>query len=243
MGENFLEIVDLSVNIEDKVVFEKLNLKINLNEINVLLGPNGAGKSTLANVIMGDSRYQIVSGKIYFRGEDITDLDTAQRAKKGLFLSFQHPEEIEGVNVMNFLRISYNVLTGKDLSVGEFVEVLDEKMDELGFSDKFKSRSLNVGFSGGEKKKGEILQLLLYEPNFAILDEIDSGLDVDALKLVGQSLKKLHYKKEMGMLIITHYNKILDFLTPQSVFVLKKNGEVVRGGLELIERIEREGFC
>jgi Fe-S cluster assembly ATP-binding protein len=242
MENSNLEIKNLSVKVDNKLIFENLNLKCNLNQINILLGPNGIGKSTLANIIMGDTRYDIIQGEILFNGENITNIDTSLRAKKGIFLSFQHPQEIEGINILNFLKSAYNNLHQKELSTNEFLEILDKKMLELGFDKKFRSRYLNVGFSGGEKKKLEILQLLLFEPKFAILDEIDSGLDIDALRLVGQALSNINKKNKMGMLIITHYNKILDYINPDNFIVLQEKGKTQTGGIELLQKIEKKGF-
>ncbi|MCA9460372.1 MAG: Fe-S cluster assembly ATPase SufC [Nanoarchaeota archaeon] len=240
--EKSLELKNLFVKVAGKDILSDVNLKIKAGEVCVLMGPNGAGKSTISNVIMGNPKYEVVSGDIILDGEVITNLKTNERAKKGLFMSFQHPSEISGVTMANFLRTSYNIMHEKKLNVGQFHKLLKEKMLDLNMDGKFRSRFVNAGFSGGEKKRSEILQLVLFEPSFAILDEIDSGLDVDALKLVAKNINILKTKNNMGIIIITHYNKILDYLKADKVFVLK-NGKIVReGGACLAKEIEVSGF-
>jgi len=239
---SLVEIRNLCVSVEEKPVLKDINLEFDINEVNVFLGPNGAGKSTLANILMGNPKYKVTQGKIFFNGEDITNLESDKRAKLGLFLSFQSPFEIEGVTFLNFLRSSYNFVKDKDVKLKEFIALLDDKMSVLSMDKKVRSREVNVGFSGGEKKKAEILQLLLLEPKFAILDEVDSGLDVDALKLIGKAIGNLKYENQTGFMIITHNNKILEYLNPDRVFVLVDGSISQVGGSELIDKIESEGF-
>src|SRR3989344_7831411 len=248
---NKLEIKDLRVEVKGKEILKGINLKLNSGETIALMGPNGSGKSTLANTLMGHPKYKIISGKIILNGEDITNTKADERARKGLFLSFQYPKEISGLTLPNFLRTALNVkrkiLGGKILDVVEFNSLLKQKMKELGIDINFAKRNLNEGFSGGEKKRCEILQLSLLEPKYAILDETDSGLDVDALKIVAKGINQIkqNMKKEgknMGILIITHYNKILEYIVPDKV-VLIQNGKIGKtGGKELAKEIEKKGF-
>jgi len=246
-----LEIQNLFVEVEGKEILRNVNLELNLGDVVALMGPNGSGKSTLANTIMGNPKYKIVSGKIILNGEDITQTKVDERARKGLFMSFQYPKEISGLTLSTFLRTALNVKRknegNKILDVVEFHKLLKLKMADLGIDSKFANRNLNEGFSGGEKKRCEILQLSLLEPKYAILDETDSGLDVDALKIVAKGIVmiKQNLKKEgkdMGILIITHYNKILDYIVPNKV-VLIQNGKIGKtGGKELAKEIEKKGF-
>jgi len=239
---NKIEIINLSCLVDSKKVLDNVSLEINSNEITTLIGPNGAGKSTISNVLMGNPIYKIISGKILFNGEDITNMQTNARAKLGLFMSFQHPAEISGVTLFNFLRISYNSLKKKNLNVWEFRKLLLEKLEILEMDKKLTSRFVNFGFSGGEKKRSEILQLLLFEPKYAILDEIDSGLDVDALKIIIKTINKIKEEKKIGIFIITHYDKILTQLKPDRVYVLK-NGKITNhGNYELAKEIFEKGF-
>lgn len=240
--DKFLEVKNLVVSVDGKVVLDDVSLKFELGKVSVLLGPNGAGKSTLANILMGNPDYMIERGSILLNGENITNLSVEQRARKGLFLSFQHPVEVEGVTMLSFLRSSYNVVNDKSVQVGDFVKILNEKLDELGLDSKFRSRDVNKGFSGGEKKRSEILQMVLLEPDFVILDEIDSGLDVDGVKLIGEVLKKYSQKKMVCYIVVTHNNKILDYLDVDSVVVLKKGKVVQVGDKNLLDKIEKEGF-
>jgi Fe-S cluster assembly ATP-binding protein len=239
---SLIEIKNLSAEINGKKVLNDINLEFNLDEVNVFLGPNGAGKSTLANVLMGNPKYIVTSGNIYFEGKNITELEADERSKLGLFLSFQNPEEVEGVTLLNFLRTSYNLVKGEELNLRNFIKLLEEKMNSLNMPKSFRSREINVGFSGGEKKRSEILQLLLLEPRFAILDELDSGLDVDALKLIGESIKKLKNEIKTGFMVITHNNKILDYLNVDKVFILVDGSIKKVGSKNLIDLIEKEGF-
>ena len=205
------------------------------------MGPNGSGKSTLANVLMGNPKYTITKGKIYIDDKDITNLPVDQRAKLGLFLSFQYPSEITGVTMSNFMRTAYNAVKGTKVNVLDFHKKLKEKMNELGIDTSFSSRYINEGFSGGEKKRAEILQMAILEPRYAILDETDSGLDINSIKIVGDNVIKMK-NPERGILIITHYYRILNYITPDKVHVMIDGKIVDEGGKELAEEIELNGF-
>lgn len=241
MDNKFLFIDNLHVKAGDKEILKGLNLEVNKGEVHVIMGPNGAGKSTLANVLMGNPKYEITEGEIIFQGTCINDLKTNERAKLGLFMSFQHPEEIPGVTVENFLRAAKMAIEDKPIKLMEFKKALRGKMDLLGMKEEYASRYLNEGFSGGEKKKSEILQLLILNPKLAILDETDSGLDVDAVKIVAKGVEQ--YKNdENSIIIITHHRNILDYLKPDYVHFLI-DGKIVKSGDEnLIEIVEKEGF-
>ncbi len=236
-----LEVKDLKVSVDGAVILNGLSLSVGEGEVHVLMGPNGAGKSTLVNTVMGHPQYKVESGSILFDGKDITALPADQRAKAGLFLSFQSPEEVPGVTLESFLRTSRAALTGKPVRLFAYQKELKQKMAELGMDEEYASRYLNVGFSGGEKKKSEILQMLMLNPRLAILDETDSGLDVDAVKVVSQGVEKFRSRKN-SLLIITHSTKILESLPVDRVHVLM-DGKIVRtGGGELIDEINRTGF-
>jgi len=236
-----IEIKDLHVTVDDKEILKGVNLDITKGEITTIMGPNGSGKSTLANVLMGHPKYKVTSGQILLDGENITNLKADERAKKGLFLSFQYPSEVSGVRISSFLRTAYNTVTGKDISVVEFHKMLKEKMAQLNMDSSFLKRSLNEGFSGGEKKKCEILQLITLNPKYAILDETDSGLDIDALKVVANGINSIK-NDDMGILVITHYYRILDYLTPNKVYIMQ-DGKITRsGGAELAKEIENKGY-
>ena len=235
-----LEIKNLHVEIDGEEILKGVSLTIEKGKVHALMGPNGSGKSTLANVIMGHPKYKITKGKILFENEDITTFSPDERAKKGLFLSFQYPKEISGVTLTNFLRAAYNS-THKELSIVDFYKLLKEKMKQLHVDTTFARRYINTGFSGGEKKKAEILQMMVLQPSVAILDETDSGLDVDALKIVAEGIN-LMKSKERGFLLITHYYRILHYITPDIVHILV-NGKIVKtGGKELAQQIEEKGF-
>ncbi|MDD9953915.1 MAG: Fe-S cluster assembly ATPase SufC [Candidatus Woesearchaeota archaeon] len=236
-----LEIQDLHASIEGKEILKGVTLTINPGEIHALMGPNGSGKSTLANVLMGHPKYEVTKGKILLNGENISEMEPDERAKKGLFLSFQYPVEIPGVTVENFLRTAVNNVQGKDLDVVEFHELLKKTLADFGIKNEFAGRYLNEGFSGGEKKRMEILQMLLLNPTFAILDETDSGLDVDALKIVSDGINKIKDEKH-GVLLITHYNRILEYVIPDKVHVLIDGKITETGGKELAHTIEAEGY-
>lgn len=236
-----LEVKDLYTNIEGKEILKGLNLTINKGEIHVIMGPNGAGKSTLANTLMGHPKYNIESGEILLEGEDIKELKADERAKKGLFLSFQYPEEVPGITVENFLRTAKSATTGKFIRVMQFKKELNEKMKLLKIKEEYAERYLNLGFSGGEKKKNEILQMSILEPKLAMLDETDSGLDVDAIRDVSEGVR-LFAKEDNSILIITHHNKILEYLKPDFVHILV-NGKIVKtGDYSLAKEIEANGY-
>ena len=241
MESKLLEINDLYVTAEDKEILKGINLKINKGEIHVIMGPNGSGKTTTANAILNNPMYKKEKGSIYFAGEDITNKNTDEIARKGIFMSFQLPEEIPGVSVTNFLKYAKNKITGKPVKIFEFKDELKKYMEELNMNPKNMERSLNVGFSGGEKKKNEILQMLVLNPKFAILDETDSGLDVDAIKTVSKGIE-MFKNDENGVLIITHNTKILHSLKVDYVHVLV-NGKIVKTGTgELAREIEENGY-
>lgn len=241
MENKLLKIANLKTKVEDKEILKGLNLDIGKGEVHVIMGPNGAGKSTLANTLMGNPGYKISEGEIIFEGEVINDLRTDERARKGIFLSFQYPEEISGVTVENFLRTAKMAVTGKPLKIMAFIKTLKEKMELLEMDEEYAKRYLNVGFSGGEKKKNEILQMAILEPKLAILDETDSGLDVDAIRIVSQGVNALK-SSENSILIITHHVKILDYLKPDFVHILV-GGRIARtGDLALAKEIEAKGY-
>ena len=236
-----LEIKDLHVSVDGKKILNGVNLEIVKGEITAIMGPNGAGKSTLANVLMGHPKYKVESGKIILDGEDITNLKPNERAKKGLFLSFQYPSEISGVTISNFLRTALGSLKNEKVPVLEFHKMLKEKMKMLNMDTAFTKRYLNEGFSGGEKKKAEILQMMILNPKYAILDENDSGVDVDALKVIALGIKSA-INPNVGILIITHYNRILEYLTPNKVYIMQEGKIVKSGGAELAKEIESKGY-
>ncbi len=244
--QSLLSIKNLKVSIEDKAILNGIDLTINPGEFHVIMGPNGSGKSSLSYTLMGHPRYTITDGDIAFNGESIVDLSPDKRAKKGIFLAMQHPLEIEGVTLKDFLRTAYNALydgTEKQKRLKDFAEHLIRKLHLLGIDVSFAERSINVGFSGGEKKRAEMLQLAVLEPKLVILDEIDSGLDVDALKTVCQALNHINAENpSMAVLLITHYARILNYLQPQFVHVLQNGTITQSGGPELAHQIEEHGF-
>lgn len=241
MKENLLQIKDLCVNAGDKEILKGINLNINKGEIHVIMGPNGSGKTTTANAILNNPEYTKTKGSIIFEGEDITNSKTDEIARKGIFMSFQLPEEIPGITVANFLKYSKNKVTGKPVKIFEFKDELKKYMEELKMNPKNIDRSLNVGFSGGEKKKNEILQMLVLNPKLAILDETDSGLDVDAIKTVSKGIE-MFKNKENSILIITHNNKILRSLDVDYVHVLIDGKIVTTGDGSLAKQIEENGY-
>lgn len=241
MKEVLIDIKNLKTKVDDKEILKGLDLKINKGEVHVIMGPNGAGKSTLAYAIMGHPKYEVSDGSISFEGEDISELKVNERAKKGIFLSFQNPEEVPGITVENFIRSSKGSIEDKNISPFAFNFKLKNQMKNLNIPDTYGERYLNVGFSGGEKKKNEILQMLLLEPKLAILDETDSGLDVDAVKIVSQGVS-MFKKEDNSILIITHNTKILEHLKADFVHVLI-DGKIVKTGSEdLINEINENGF-
>ena len=241
MSQNLLEIKNLKVKAQEKEILKGIDLKINKGEIHVIMGPNGSGKTTTANSILNNPAYQKTSGTITLEGQDITNLKTDEIARKGIFMSFQLPEEIPGVSVTNFLKYAKNKVTGQPVKVFEFKDELKKYMDELNMNPKNMERSLNVGFSGGEKKKNEILQMLVLNPKLAILDETDSGLDVDAIKTVSKGIE-MFKNDENAILIITHNTKILHSLKVDYVHVLVDGKIVKTGGQDLAEEIEENGY-
>jgi len=243
-GVPLLEIDNLHVTVDGSEILRGVTLSVAEGEVHALMGPNGSGKSTLANTLLANPAYQVTEGTIRFRGEDVTHLPTDERAARGIFLGFQHPEEISGVSVLNFLRQALAVRKGiPDLSVLEIRLSLMEWTKRLGMDDRFQERYLNEGFSGGEKKRNEILQMAMMEPDFAVLDETDSGLDIDALRTVAQGIAEVRAARpQLGILLITHYQRILDHLTPDVVHVLLDGRIVATGGPELARRIESGGF-
>jgi len=236
-----LRIKNLFVNIEGKEIVKGLNLEIKEGEIAALMGPNGSGKSTIANVIMGNPKYEVAKGEIIYKGKNILDLKVYERAKLGLFLSFQYPVEIPGVSLINFLRTAYNSIHEK-LSVIAFKKLLEEKMELLRMDKSFMDRYLNEGFSGGEKKRAEILQLAILNPSIAVIDEVDSGADVDSLKVFANGINTINKENNSGILLITHYNRILKYIKPNKVYVMI-NGKIVdSGNYKLAEEIEKKGY-
>lgn len=241
MENTLIEIKDLCVNAEEKEILKGINLKINKGEIHVIMGPNGSGKTTTANAILNHPAYKKVGGQILFEGENINDLKTDEIARKGIFMSFQLPEEIPGISVTNFLKYAKNKITGEPVKIFKFKEEVKKYMEELNMNSKNMERSLNVGFSGGEKKKNEILQMLVLNPKLAILDETDSGLDVDAIRTVSKGIE-MFKNENNAVLIITHNTKILSSLKVDYVHILV-NGKIVKTGTgELAKEIEENGY-
>ncbi len=238
-----LEIIDLHVEVEGTKIIKGVSFTFYSGKVHALMGPNGSGKSSLAHAIMGHPKYKVTHGKIILDGKDITTEKAEVRARAGLFLSFQYPAEIAGVTINNFLRTAVNNLREKPYSVVEFHQLLKQKMERLKMDASFSRRDLNAGFSGGEKKRAEILQLLALEPRYAFLDETDSGLDVDAIKIVAEGVNTIRREKEMSLIIITHYNRFLEFIAPDEVSVLYQGKVIAYGGVELAQKIELEGFA
>lgn len=239
-----LEIKDLHVSIEDKEILKGVNLTLKTGEIAAIMGPNGTGKSTLSAAIMGNPNYEVTQGEILLDGENILDLEVDERAHLGLFLAMQYPSEIPGITNAEFIRAAMNAGKEDDekISVMDFITKLDEKMEFLGMKEEMAERYLNEGFSGGEKKRNEILQLLMLEPKFALLDEIDSGLDIDALKVVSKGVNAMR-GKDFGAMIITHYQRLLNYITPDVVHIMMDGRVVLTGGAELAARLEKEGYA
>ena len=238
-----LEIKDLHVSIEDKEILKGVNLTINTGEVHAVMGPNGTGKSTLSSAIMGHPSYEVTQGEVLLDGVNILELDVDDRAKAGLFLAMQYPSEITGVTNADFMRSAINAKReeGEEINLMQFIKKLDKEMDFLDIDQDMAQRYLNEGFSGGEKKRNEILQLMMLEPKFAILDEIDSGLDIDALKVVSKGINQMR-GETFGSLIITHYQRLLNYITPDHVHVMYGGKIVTSGGPELAKRLEEEGY-
>jgi Fe-S cluster assembly ATP-binding protein len=236
-----LEIQNLHVRVEDREILHGVDLEVRKGETHALMGPNGSGKSTLANTLMGNPNYEVTEGRILLNGEDLTEADPDERAKAGLFMAFQYPATIPGVSVANFLRMAVNARREDPIKVKEFGAMLKENMEILRIRREFTSRYLNEGFSGGEKKRAEILQLAMLQPDFAILDETDSGLDIDALRIVADGVNAMR-GDDRGFLIITHYTRILEYVKPDFVHILI-DGRIVReGGAELATELEEKGY-
>ena len=241
-----LEIRDLRVNVEDKPILKGIDLKVGSGEVHAVMGPNGSGKSTLALTLMGHPRYKVTAGSATFDGQDLLSLPVDERARLGMFLAFQYPVAVPGVSVANFLRTAINArraVNGEknDMPIPQFRKMLTEKTKLLEFDDSFLSRSLNEGFSGGEKKRLEMLQMHMFQPRFAVLDETDSGLDIDALKTVAQGIEALR-GPDVGILLITHYERILRYVQPDYVHVLLEGRIVRTGGRELAAELESKGY-
>ncbi|BAG07887.1 Fe-S cluster assembly ATPase SufC [Finegoldia magna] len=241
MSKNLLTIKDLSARVGDKEILKNINLNINYGEVHVIMGPNGSGKSTLANVILNNPQYETTSGDILLDGESIMDLSTDKRAKKGIFMSFQNPMEVSGISVENFIRSAKIAKTDENIGFLEFREELEDNMDILEFDHGYSSRYLNVGFSGGEKKKNEILQMLMLQPKLAILDETDSGLDVDAVRTVSKGVREF-LNENNSVIVITHHKEILKEVKPDFVHVIMDGSIVKEGSSELLDQIEEKGF-
>ncbi len=243
MAGSTLEIKDLHVEIEGQEILKGVNLTINGGEFHAVMGPNGTGKSTLASAIMGHPKYEVTQGEVLLDGENVLEMAVDERAQAGLFLAMQYPSEISGVTNSDFLRSSINAHReeGDEISLMKFIKDMDAKMDTLEMDKNMAQRYLNEGFSGGEKKRNEILQLMMIQPAIAILDEIDSGLDIDALKVVSKGINQMR-DNEFGCLIITHYQRLLNYITPDKVHVMMQGRVVKSGGPELSQRLEEEGY-
>jgi Fe-S cluster assembly ATP-binding protein len=236
-----LAIHDLHVRVEEREILKGLTLTVRQGEVHALMGPNGSGKSTLANALMGHPKYTVTQGQVQMKGVDLLPLTTDERARAGLFLAFQYPSEVPGVRMANFLRQACNARTGRDVDMMEFHDQLEAKMKFLEVNERFMRRYLNEGFSGGEKKRNEILQMMMLQPEFAVLDETDSGLDIDALKIVSRGVNELRGPK-LGILIITHYERILRYIAPDFVHILVDGKIVKSGGPELAAHLEEHGY-
>jgi Fe-S cluster assembly ATP-binding protein len=236
-----LKIENLQVEIDGQEIVKGLDLEVNEGEIHAIMGPNGSGKSTLANVLMGHPRYEVTGGSIEFRGQDVFELEPDERAKLGMFLAFQYPSEVPGVSVANFLRTAVNSVREEELSPMDMYRLIQEKMKIMRMDPRFAERYLNEGFSGGEKKRNEILQMLMLDPRLAIMDETDSGLDIDALQVVARGVNELR-GPEFSAVIITHYQRILRYIEPDRVHVMLDGRIVTSGGQELAEELEEKGY-
>ena len=236
-----LEVKDLEVSVEGKQILNGLSLTVPAGEVHAIMGPNGSGKSTLANTLMGHPRYEVTGGNILLKGEDVTDLAPDERARKGMFLAMQYPTSIPGVTMVNFLRAALKAVQGKDVPVREFRERLFEAMAVLKMDESFARRYVNEGFSGGEKKRAEVLQMSLLRPAMAVMDETDSGLDIDALRTVAEGINSLR-DPERGFLLITHYQRLLSYIVPDVVHVLYRGRIVRSGGPDLAYELEAKGY-
>ncbi|MCR5499466.1 MAG: Fe-S cluster assembly ATPase SufC [Acetatifactor sp.] len=242
MAQELLKITDLSASADEKEILNHLSLSIGRGETHVIMGPNGAGKSTLASVLMGDESYEVTSGTVEFDGEDIGELAPHERAKKGIFMSFQNPIEVPGISLENFIKTALELRSGQKIKAWDFRKEVKRVLDALAMDPSYAERDLNVGFSGGEKKKAEILQMLLLKPRLAVLDETDSGLDVDAVRTVSKGVEEYQKDEAASLLIITHNAAILSALSVDAVHILV-NGKIVKtGGKELIDLVAQNGF-
>lgn len=246
MAAPLLKIVDLHAEVaeEGTEILRGVNLEIGEGEIHAIMGPNGSGKSTLAKVISGHPAYEVTDGDILFRGESILDMEPDERANAGVFLAFQYPVEIPGVSIANFMRTAMNAKRGEEMDIFDFQELLTEKMELLEMDPAFAERSVNDGFSGGEKKRNEILQLAMLEPTLAVMDETDSGLDIDALKIVSSGINKIksQHVTDMAVLLITHYQRMLNYVKPDFVHVMVEGRIIRSGGAELALELEQKGY-
>ena len=241
-GKNgLLTVDDLKVKIDDKQILNGVNLKIGPGEVHAIMGPNGTGKSTLAYALAGKASYEVTGGSITMEGNNILEMTPDERARSGMFLAFQYPSEVPGVTVDNFLRVAYNAVKEEELSIWEFRNLLKEKMEFLHIDESFSGRYLNEGFSGGEKKRNEILQMAILQPKLAVLDETDSGLDIDALQIVAKGVNEL-LPEDSSVLVITHYQRILRYIKPDFVHVMIDGKIVESGGGELAEKLEDQGY-
>jgi Fe-S cluster assembly ATP-binding protein len=243
MDTPLFEIEDLHVSADGNEILRGVSVSINKGEIHALMGPNGSGKSTLASALLGSPEYEVTSGRIRFKGDDITEWGPDDRGRSGLFLAFQYPQTIPGVSVLNFLRQAWSARKGIDLSMLELRLQIMDWMERLDMDPAFADRYLNEGFSGGEKKRNEILQMAILEPEVAILDETDSGLDIDALRVVAEGVREVQADRpDLGLLVVTHYQRLLDELQPTHVHLLVDGRIVASGGMELAQQVEAEGF-
>lgn len=236
-----LRIENLHVSVGEKELLHGINLTVNSGEVHAIMGVNGSGKSTLLHTIMGNPAYTVTEGHIFFRGEDITDLTTDKRARKGIFLSFQSPVSVAGITTENFIRTAKSIISGKQQRLFPFKRLMKQRMTELAMDESYAGRYLNDGFSGGERKKNEILQMRILDPALAMLDETDSGLDVDAVRIVADNIRKYHSENN-ALIMITHLNQLLKFVPPDKVHVLIGGRIVKEGGAELVDEIEDHGF-
>ena len=240
-----LDVKNLKASVDDNLIIKDLNLTIKAGEIHAIMGPNGSGKSSFSKIVAGHPAYSVNSGKIFFEGNDISSLEAHERSRQGIFLGFQYPVEIPGVSNADFLRLSYNEKNKQqgleELDPLQFFELASSKLSLIGMSTNFLTRNVNEGFSGGEKKKNEILQLALLNSKLAILDETDSGLDIDALKIIGTNIQKLANNSN-AIILITHYQRLLDYITPDFIHIMKGGRIVKTGGPELAHKLEKEGY-
>lgn len=239
---HILKIKDLIVEIDDKRILDGFNLEIKTGEIHAIMGPNGTGKSTLSKVIMGDDTYKVVSGSIYYDDKEINEMTVDERARLGIFLGLQMPIEIEGVTNADFLRTALHTKQGTDFKLMPFIKEINQTCENLKMNKDMIHRGVNKGFSGGERKKNEILQMYMLKPNMVLLDEIDSGLDVDSLKIVGENVMKYYQENETGILLVTHYQRLLDYIEPDYVHIMMNGKIVMSGDKSLVKKIENDGY-